>query len=242
MTIPFPQNRLNVRLARNADDLQACLDLRARCFRRSECDDTDAFDAHCRHLMVCDGNARVMATARFRVLQDDADVCASYTAQHYDLNAFLTLDDPMLEIGRFCLAPGSADTDVLRIAWAALTRIVDDAQVRFLFGCTSFQGTEPELYGQALQTLAQKHLGPETLRPKAVTEHAIPLQSIAPVGQTPMPNLLRAYLTMGGWVGDTLTVDHQMRTMHIFTCLDVATVPPARARALRALADGIDLA
>ncbi len=70
----------------------------------------------------------------------------------------------------------------------------------------------------------------------------IPLASVEGSGQEPMPRLLRSYLTMGGWVGAEATIDHDMATMHVFTCLDVQSVPPSRARALRALADGIDLA
>jgi L-ornithine Nalpha-acyltransferase len=50
------------------------------------------------------------------------------------------------------------------------------------------------------------------------------------------PRLLRTYLMMGGWVSDHAVLDHDLDTLHVFTALDIAAIPPARARALRAVA------
>ena len=51
-----------------------------------------------------------------------------------------------------------------------------------------------------------------------------------------MPPLLRTYLMMGGWVSDHAVMDRQLGTMHVFTGVEIKAIPPARARALRALA------
>ena len=51
-----------------------------------------------------------------------------------------------------------------------------------------------------------------------------------------MPPLLRTYLLMGGWISDHAVIDRQMDTLHVFTGVEIAAIPPARARALRALA------
>ena len=51
-----------------------------------------------------------------------------------------------------------------------------------------------------------------------------------------IPPLLRTYLGMGGWVSDHAVIDRQMNTLHVFTAVEVATIPPARVRALRAIA------
>ena len=53
-------------------------------------------------------------------------------------------------------------------------------------------------------------------------------------GMLRMPPLLRTYLTMGGWVSDHAVVDTHMNTLHVFTGLEIAAIPPARARLLRA--------
>ena len=51
-----------------------------------------------------------------------------------------------------------------------------------------------------------------------------------------MPPLLRSYLGIGGWVSDHAVVDRAMNTLHVFTGVEIAAIPAARARALRAVA------
>jgi putative hemolysin len=48
--------------------------------------------------------------------------------------------------------------------------------------------------------------------------------------------LLRSYLSMGGWVSDHAVVDRNLNTLHVFTGLEIRSIPPARARILRAIA------
>ena len=52
-----------------------------------------------------------------------------------------------------------------------------------------------------------------------------------------LPALLKTYLSMGGWVSDHAVVDVQMNTLHVFTGLEIAAIPPARAKALRAISN-----
>ena len=51
-----------------------------------------------------------------------------------------------------------------------------------------------------------------------------------------MPPLLRSYPAMGGWVSDHAVVDRDLNTLHVFTGLEIAAIPPARVKALRAVA------
>ena len=242
MTFPFHKGRYHARLAANAADVLACQKLRHLCFFGSSGIDQDAFDARCRHLMVEDVNGRLVATVRLFEMQNGAKIDESYAAQSYDLTALNSVDEPLIEIGRFCIAHDVMDGDALRVAWGALTQIVDAGNVAMIFGCTSFRGVDPVRYGLTFQRLRLKHLGPDALRPVAKSAHVIPFSGCAAEGDDPMPPLLRTYLAMGGWVSDHAVVDHSMQTLHVFTCLEVASVPPARARALRALAQGSPLA
>ena len=41
---------------------------------------------------------------------------------------------------------------------------------------------------------------------------------------------------MGGWVSDHAVIDRDLDTLHVFTGLAIAAIPPHRAAALRALA------
>lgn len=51
-----------------------------------------------------------------------------------------------------------------------------------------------------------------------------------------IPPLLRAYLAMGGRVGQEAVIDRDLDTLHVFTLVDVAAMPAGRLAALQALA------
>jgi putative hemolysin len=191
--------------------------------------------------MITDATGGIVATARLFLMQTGAQAKVSYAAQSYDLSGFSRIDAPILELGRFCIASDVIDADVLRVAWGALTQLVDEKGVAMLFGCTSFAGMDPARYGRVFARLQARHLGPVELRPLARTRQVIPFAHVSPAGSDPMPPLLRTYLAMGGWVSDHAVIDPKMNTLHVFTCLAVTSVPPSRAAALRALAQGAPL-
>ncbi|WP_296425020.1 GNAT family N-acetyltransferase [Yoonia sp.] len=238
MTIPFSKGRYVARFAQGADDVLACQRLRHLSFFGTAGVDADRFDDLCRHLMVADRAGRLVATVRFLPMASGAGVGGGYAARFYDLSALAAAQAPMAEIGRFCVAPDVMDADVLRVAWGALTRMVDDAGIAMLFGCTSFAGIDPTPYIPAFEVLQARYLGPEALRPAVKAAQVVRFADLprgAP-GLRQMPPLLRTYLAMGGWVSDHAVVDRDMNTLHVFTCVTVAAVPAARARALRAVA------
>ncbi|WP_371079179.1 hypothetical protein, partial [Salmonella enterica] len=103
--------------------------------------------------------------------------------------------------------------DVLRLAWAALTRVVDAEGVVVMFGCSSFAGTDPAPYAEGMALLAARHLGPAALRPSAKVNEILTLQGRPQDpkrGMAQLPPLLRTYLAMGGWVGDHAVVDRDL--------------------------------
>lgn len=234
----FGKGRFRVRLAEGAADVKEAQRLRHLAFRGGEGLDRDGFDAQCRHLLIetRDGGDLV-GTCRFLVLPVGAEPGQGYTGQFYDLSAFQGLAAPLLEVGRFCMAPGLADPDALRLAWAALTRIVDAEGVALMFGCSSFAGLEAAAHADALAALAARHLAPPHLRPGRKAAEAVPL---CPADHDPrramaqMPPLLRSYLAMGGWVSDHAVVDRDLGTLHVCTGVEIAAIPAARARLLRA--------
>ncbi len=235
MTIAMQIGRYRARLGAGADDLAACQRLRHLCFFGSDGLDRDDFDPRCQHLMIEDGDGTLIAAARILLIANATALRQSYAAQYYDLAALAALSGPLMELGRFCITPAVRDADVVRAAWGALTQIVDDAGVRVLFGCTSFPGTDPAVYGLALAKLAAQHIGPEALRPGIKAAEVVRLGAAKGRGTAPLPSLLRSYLAMGGWVSDHAVIDRAMNTLHVFTCIDIAAVPPARAKALRAV-------
>jgi len=236
--------RYRARLAAGAADMRRAQALRTRCFRGGRGLDRDRFDPLCRHLLVeAAGGGELVATCRMLSLPDGRRIGESYAAQFYRLSALERFAAPMIEIGRFCIAPEATDPDVLRVAWAALTRLVDAERVGMLFGCSSFPGTEPARHRDALALLAHRHLAPAGWRPGEKAGDVVRFARALPAGADPrrghkaLPSLLRTYLMMGGWVSDHAVIDRDLGTLHVFTGLEIAAVPPARARALRDLVD-----
>jgi len=236
MTFPFEKGRLRARLAAGDEDLHACQRLRHQCFFGRAGVDVAPLDPLFQHLMIHDERGQLRGTLRFRVSRTGHDLNQGYVARHYDLRRWNDVAGPFLEIGRFCTVPGDLDADLLRMLWGALTRVVDAQGITMLFGCTSFEGTDPSRYGAVFHRLARNHQGPAALRPVLSDPNAVPFADIAASGIAPMPALLKSYLSLGGWVGDHVVIDHDMNTLHVFTCLEVNAMSAARVARLRAVA------
>ncbi|MFC3168298.1 GNAT family N-acetyltransferase [Paracoccus fontiphilus] len=244
---PLRKGRYLARLAETSDDLRATQRLRWLCFvaRNGAADDgaqldADALDAECRHMLVEDGTTGQLACCfRFLPLDGGRDIARSYSAQFYDLSALESFDAPMLEVGRFCVHPSMRDPDIIRTAWAALTRLVEESGVQMLFGCSSFIGTEPEAHADAFAVLRARHLAPGRWWPRIKAPNVFRFARALLPGQpdprramAAMPPLLRSYLALGGWVSDHAVVDPALRTMHVFTGVEIGAIPAARRRLL----------
>jgi len=244
--IRSPRQRYVARFAGGPADVRAAQWLRYRCFidgttaaSRYEGRDRDVFDDGCRHVLIEDQrNGELVCCFRILPLRDGSEIDQCYAAQYYELSALRDFPGRMLEMGRFCVAPDCSDPDILRTAWAAMTRFVDQEQVALLFGCSSFRGTDADEYLDAFAMLKERHLAPKRWLPKVkapdVFRFARRLRKPdATRALLTMPPLLRSYLAMGGWVSDHAVVDRDLGTLHVFTGLEIATISPARARLLR---------
>lgn len=240
------KGRYAARIAQSDADLLAAQQLRTLTFRGEGGQglDVDAFDSQCEHVLVEDNRTgELVCTFRLLPLAAGAQIGRSYSAQYYELSALEDFHGPMVEMGRFCIHPDHKDPDILRVAWGAMTKYVDDEGVEMLFGCSSFKGTEAEQYMDAFALLKERHLAPKRFLPRVkapnVFRFAQKLRRKKPDAkraQLGMPPLLRTYLLMGGWVSDHAVVDRDLNTLHVFTGLEIKAIPPARKRLLRATA------
>jgi putative hemolysin len=231
-----------MRLAEGGADLAAALALRDRAFRGGvRGADRDAFDAICRHAVIED--RRTGATVcTWRMFPVTETVCPerSYAARFFGLARIASAQRPLLEIGRFCIGEEVEDPQVLRLAWAALTRIVDEAGIGMIFGCASLPGLEARPYAPLFSMLARRHLAPPERAPEVLHPGAVRL--VRTDGEdrrtalSVMPPLLRSYLALGAWVGDHAVPDPDLGTLVLLVGLETARVPPARAAALRRIA------
>ncbi len=238
----FYLGQLQIAAARNAAERLKALALRAVIFRgdRAKQDDQDAFDPHCLHLMVSvRGTEELLATARLRLLDGRAAIETSYSAQFYDLSPLARERRRLLEIGRLCLRPDHrANPDILRALLAGIARAAHSSGAQLLIGCTSFPGADPREHAPALSHLARDHLGPAHLRPGRRSGRIVDLVSLASEMQpeaADMPGLLRLYLGLGAWVSDHAVRDLDLDTLHVFTAVDLSTLPSRRVRLLSGL-------
>ena len=239
--------RYNARFARDAVDVQMAQHLRHQCFKPDQGNgplfDADAYDDLCKHVLITD-NASGELVCCFRFMPvTAAQIDDCYSAQFYELSGLRDFSGSMVEMGRFCVRPDVKDPDVVRLAWAVMTKYVDEHNVEMLFGCSSFIGTDSGDYLDAFDMLAERHLAPPARLPKVKSPQVF--RFAAERIRRPfdkkramrlMPPLLKTYLLMGGWVSDHAVVDTNLNTLHVFTGLEIKSIPPARARALRAVA------
>lgn len=226
-----------------ADDpaMAEVMALRAAYFRDGD-DDADAYDPICRHYLIRAADGVAVACFRLMRLPGGAALDRSYTAQFYDLAPLSGTRGLIVELGRFAMARDQSDPEIVRAAWAALTRMVDGEGVVLFMGCSSFAGTDPSRHARAFQALTLRSVGPAARLPGQRAPETVPLGEIRGEGglrgAAGLPPMLRAYLSMGGWVGDHVVIDRDLQTCHIFTALDISAIPEGRKRLMRAAARG----
>lgn len=149
-----------------------------------------------------------------------------YCDTEYDLTALRNSGRSLLELGRSCVDPALRGGSGMFLLWNALADYVLDLGIDVLFGVASFHGTDIPALAPALSWLHHNHLAPEALRPVARPEgyqamDLIPAEAIdrreALVG---MPALIKAYLRLGGQVGDGAFIDRAFNTTDVFLLMD----------------------
>ncbi|MGH1354081.1 MAG: GNAT family N-acyltransferase, partial [Thalassovita sp.] len=203
------KGRYHARLAKTQADIHAAQTLRHLCFRGADAGkgaDADEFDGICDHVLIEEARSgRLVCTFRFLPLSDGGEIGRSYAAQFYELSALEAFSGPMVEMGRFCIHPEFSDPDILRVAWAAMTRFVDDNRIEMLFGCSSFHGTDEQEYLDSFAMLKERHLAPRRWLPRVKAPLVFNFAQMlrrkpdAKKAMLRMPPLLRTYLLMGGW-------------------------------------------
>lgn len=224
-------------LAQTPAEMRQAQALRQQVFRgQTEGYDQDRFDDNAQHMLLRHRESGALLGGFRLHLHSGPKVLDGYSAQFYDLRAFEALPQPLLELGRFCLHPQARDPDLLRLAWGAITAIIDQEGVGLMFGCTSFIGADPAQHAGGLAALIPR-IGPQALRPMRKPGQGIALQDFCyhPPQPAQLPPLLRSYLGLGAWVSDHAVLDYGLDTLHVLTCVEIAAIPPLRARSLRGI-------
>jgi len=238
------QTDFELRLAVDAADLSAAQRLRYEVFveelggdgpmvdhaRRLE---RDAFDPHCDHLLLlARDSGRAVGVYRLMRAAGAAAAGGYYTETEYDLTPLKRSGRRLLELGRSCLHRDMRGGTAMYHLWNGLADYVAENRVEILFGVASFHGTDPAPLAGPLSLLHHRHLAPPDLRPRARPEAAQPMDLIPPeaidrrAAMTAMPALIKAYLRLGGTVGEGAYIDRAFNTTDVCLVMDTARMNP----------------
>ncbi len=230
-----------VRLAESEGDLRAAQRLRYRVFVEELGGDgelvdheakleRDKFDPHFDHLLLIDETADENdgIVGVYRVMRDDQarDGLGFYSTTEYDLSALEGSDRRLLELGRSCLHADYRGGMAMFHLWNGLASYVLDHGIEILFGVASFHGTDIAALKAPLSYLHHHHLAPEDLRVRAQADNFQPMD-LLPIdaverraAMVDTPALIKAYLRLGGFVGEGAFIDHDFNTTDVCLLMD----------------------
>ncbi|MBD3663241.1 GNAT family N-acetyltransferase [Sulfitobacter aestuariivivens] len=197
----------------------------------------DQFDPHCDHLMLIDTQTDAVVGV-YRLMRREMAQRAGgfYSAAEYDLGPLLTSGRRLLELGRSCVHPDYRGGVAMHHLWTALGRYVTDHKIDILFGVASFHGTDFAALAQPLSLLHHRHLAPPELRVRALEKSFQAMGLVAPddldrkAAMVQMPSLIKAYLRLGGCVGEGAFVDHAFNTVDVCLIMDTALLSARQRR------------
>lgn len=241
--------RLEVRLAENQDEILASQKLRYKVFYEergakpsaemaAEKRDFDHYDPLCDHLLVLDhgrgaGTDAVVGTYRLLRQSVANEHGGFYSADEYHIESMLNAvkeTGEIMELGRSCVEADYRTMPTLQLLWQGIAAYVFKYDIKLMFGCASFHGTDPDAFKDVLTYLHHNHLAPEDMRPRAIEERYETMlrAEIDGIDQRQalrdLPPLIKGYLRLGGFVGDGAVVDHQFNTTDICIVLPTEKV------------------
>jgi L-ornithine Nalpha-acyltransferase len=245
---------LFVRLARSGDDVAAAQRLRYHVFYeergalpntdiRNTASDADRFDSVCDHLMVIDrgstngvtvGDGKLVGT--YRLLRQDMaeNNFGFYSQSEFDVAALIAAKPHLrfLELGRSCVLPEHRSKPVVELLWQGIWDYVRAQRMDVMFGCASFDGTDPEVHRDALTVLRKLALAPSEWRVDAHRERRLQIagDGVAAMDDkrvlASLPPLIKGYLRLGCYIGEGAVIDPQFNTTDVLIILPVSAINP----------------
>ncbi|WND04122.1 GNAT family N-acyltransferase [Temperatibacter marinus] len=242
---------LQVRLARSFNEIMQAQKLRYKIFykemqakpsflQKITLRDIDDYDRICDHLLVLDRgrpiNKQVVGTYRLLPQKTAEAHSGFYSAGEYNLAGLVahtqsTLKGKqLLELGRSCVHKDYRASSTISLLWQGISSFMRDQNIAYLFGCASFEGTDPGVHAEALSYLHYNHsveqeIGVEVHQGMGVsmdlmTEEAIDVRR----AKRAMPPLVRGYIRLGAKIGRGAYIDDQFGTTDVFILMDVNSI------------------
>ena len=242
----------HVRLATTDADLMGARRLRYRVFvEELGCDgdlvdhgerlEADRFDPFFEHLVLVDDRRdagaldHVVGVYRLMDRRGAERAGQFYSADEYDLSPLVGSGRRLLELGRSCVHADYRGGTAMFLLWTALADYVRDRGVEILFGVASFHGTDLDALAEPLSALHHRHLASEDLRARAIgpTARSMDLMPDERIDRRAAmratPALIKAYLRLGGMVGEGAWIDYDFNTTDVCLVMDTARLTARRS-------------
>ncbi|WP_299379545.1 GNAT family N-acyltransferase [uncultured Kiloniella sp.] len=238
--------QLTIRLAESEREILAAQNLRYDIFYRensaqptpemaAENRDFDSFDPFCDHLLVFDndrGTGPDAVVGTYRVMRREGAKKRGqfYSVDEFNLEKLLNFDGEILELGRSCIDQEYRRGSTMQLLWRGIAQYVFTYDIRYMFGCASLHGVDPEQMKLPLSYLYHNHLADTDIRPKALPERfssmdLMPADQIDPKAAIKeLPPLIKGYLRLGGVIGDGAVIDEQFGTTDVCVIVETSRV------------------
>ena len=151
-----------------------------------------------------------------------------YSETEFDLTVLRRSGRRLLELGRSCVHRDYRGGMAMFHLWNGLADYVLDRGIEVLFGSASFHGTDVAALAMPLSYLHHACLAPPELRVRAQPAHFQRMDLIAPeaidrrAAMVATPSLIKAYLRLGGFVGEGAWIDRAFNTTDVCLVMDTA--------------------
>ncbi len=238
--MPDQSSFFTVKVAESDDELRAAQALRYDVFVRELGGggpmvdhvaglERDRFDPFFDHMIaIDDAKGEVVGVYRLLRFERAAEAGQFYSENEYDLTPLRHSGRRLLELGRSCLHKDYRGGTAMYHLWTGLAAYVAKHEIEVLFGVASFHGTDVQTLAQPLSLLHHSHLAPPDLRPTAQPDSAQDMNLLDASqidrrkAMLQVPALIKAYLRLGGFVGQGAWIDHAFNTTDVCLVLDTA--------------------
>ena len=197
--------------------------------------EADRFDPHFDHLLLRDRRRAPgdEVIGVYRLMREGGAAAAGqfYSEDEYDLATLRASGRRLLELGRSCVHRDYRGGTAMMHLWAGLADYIAAHDIEVMFGVASFHGLDPVPLSGPLSLLHHRHLAPPAIRPVARAEGFQPMDLIAeaeldrPAAIRAIPALIKAYLRLGGFVGQGAYIDRPFNCIDVCLVMDVAQIP-----------------
>jgi len=241
--VSFQAGPYEVRLAETADDIKAAQALRYRVFYQENQGtptpemidagrEIDEWDDNAYHIIVTHsknanavvGTLRLVSNQRLNPGQE------FYTEKAFNLNKLRNNYQKILELSRYCIAPGGRSGTILMLIWKFAMKFIIDNNYQLMIGCASFHDMDISKHTAILTYLHQHNPAPPELCPTPKVDNHVCLDEVSletnsvdwEVAKNAVPTLLRGYLKLGARISKCAIIDPVFNSVFVCIYVDAA--------------------